>query len=580
MSTNKTQGPSAEVLRTLEQVPNMYLILTPDLHILTASDLYLEATRTQREAIRGKYLFEAFPDNPALPEVDGVQQINASLQKVLRTKAPDHMSVQRYDVPDPENPGKFITRYWNPSHKPVLDDQGEIMYIIQLATNVSEQLAAELALVESRSEHHKTLIQMQALNDELLRSNTEIKTINCQLQNTKERLLELNEQLEQRISGRTEELANSERQLREALIKEVIAYEALAEMNERLHIAIDAGGLGYTEIDQATGNMICNVRFKNCYGRRGAEVFTYEDLYGAILPEYRDNVAWMVAHAKETRTIYKASYPVQWPDGSIHWINAHGKGRYNKLGELERMIGLITDITEQKKNETLKNDFIAMVSHELKTPLTSLSAFVQLLQCKGKDIDENFRVMALQHAYKQVGKMTNMINGFLSLASLESGKIALDLTTFDLQHLLREVEAEVQLTVHSHPIAFDLCDSMFVHADSNKLSQVLQNLINNAVKYSPPGKQIEVDCHLLDGAVQVDVKDQGAGVKPDEADKLFDRYYRVEHVQQYIAGFGIGLYLCAEIIRQHQGEIGVHSEVGKGSTFYFRLPVAAPPATP
>jgi PAS domain-containing protein len=140
--------PGAETLKALETAPNMYLVLSPDLYILTASDEYLEATQSKREVIVGKHIFEAFPDNPSLPDADGVENINASLQEVLKTKRPHYMRIQRYDVPDIENPGQFIQRYWDPSHTPVFTPDGEIHYIIQLATNVTERVLANQALAK------------------------------------------------------------------------------------------------------------------------------------------------------------------------------------------------------------------------------------------------------------------------------------------------------------------------------------------------------------------------------------------------------------------------------------------------
>jgi PAS domain S-box-containing protein len=154
------QKPSTDTLRALETAPNMYLILSPDLYILTASDLFLQATETTREKICGKHIFEAFPDNSDLPDADGIENINSSLQQVLKSKKPHHMPVQRYDVPDGKNPGKFIQRYWNPSHTPVLDADDEIQYIIQLATNVTEGVLKEMELEQTQ----QNVIQ---LNDEL-----------------------------------------------------------------------------------------------------------------------------------------------------------------------------------------------------------------------------------------------------------------------------------------------------------------------------------------------------------------------------------------------------------------------------
>ncbi len=154
-------APSADVLKVFETVPNMYLILSPDLHILTASDLYLEATQTTREKLMGRHIFEAFPDNPATPEADGVKNIHASLQRVLATRKPDQMPVQHYDVPDPTQPGKFLERYWLPSHTPVLDEQGAVSYIIQLATNITDTIQAHHQLKASQDREIAALAEIE-----------------------------------------------------------------------------------------------------------------------------------------------------------------------------------------------------------------------------------------------------------------------------------------------------------------------------------------------------------------------------------------------------------------------------------
>jgi PAS domain S-box-containing protein len=154
-------APTAEVLKVFETVPNMYLILSPDLFILTASDLYLEATQTVREKLVGRHIFEAFPDNPAAPDADGVKNIHASLQRVLATRQPDQMPVQHYDVPDPTQPGAFLERYWLPSHTPVLDGQGEISYIIQLATNITDTIKTNHQLKASQDREIAALAEVE-----------------------------------------------------------------------------------------------------------------------------------------------------------------------------------------------------------------------------------------------------------------------------------------------------------------------------------------------------------------------------------------------------------------------------------
>lgn len=246
----------------------------------------------------------------------------------------------------------------------------------------------------------------------------------------------------------------------------------------------------------------------------------------------------------------------------------------NNEGLIIGLSKIARDITEKKLDEARKNDFIGMVSHELKTPLTTLTALIQVLNSKFKNSEDAFVAGALDKASMQVKKMSTMINGFLNISRLESGKIMIDKHKFDLEKLIEEVIKETELTVSSHVIRFEPCRPVIINADHDKIGSVINNLISNAVKYSPKGKLIEVSCDIINNTAQVSVKDEGMGIKPQDIEQLFDRYYRVEsNNTQHISGFGIGLYLSAEIIKRHNGKIWVESESGVGSTFYFSLPL-------
>ncbi len=234
---------------------------------------------------------------------------------------------------------------------------------------------------------------------------------------------------------------------------------------------------------------------------------------------------------------------------------------------------MISDITEHKADEQRKNDFIGMVSHELKTPLTSLTGYVQLLQVRAKKNDDAFASGALEKANNQLKKMANMINSFLNVSRLESGKIHIHKQHFNLAELISEVESEFTVTANSHNIMIAKCEQLTVDADRDKIGHVLNNLISNAVKYSPPGSTIDISCRQHDNFAVVSVADEGSGIRQEDKHKLFERYYRVADQHLTIAGFGIGLYLCAEIVSRHHGEIWVDSELGKGSTFHFSLPL-------
>jgi signal transduction histidine kinase len=169
-----------------------------------------------------------------------------------------------------------------------------------------------------------------------------------------------------------------------------------------------------------------------------------------------------------------------------------------------------------------------------------------------------------------------MINGFLNVSRLESGKMQIDLERFDLSQLVREIEEETTAAVSSHPITFGPVPQIFVNADKEKIGQVFTNLLNNAVKYSQAGSPINVSCNVQGNHLLVKVQDSGMGIGKEDLPLLFDRYYRVKEAElNHIAGFGIGLYLCSEIIKRHAGSIWAESTPGEGSTFCFTLPIIA-----
>lgn len=234
---------------------------------------------------------------------------------------------------------------------------------------------------------------------------------------------------------------------------------------------------------------------------------------------------------------------------------------------------IVRDISEKKQDEQRKNDFIAMVSHELKTPLTSLTAIIQLLNQNLENSDDVFFTGAGERAYAQVKRMNNLINGFLDISRLESGKLHLEQKTFDIEKLLQESIDELRFLAPSYTVNFQSSGPIQVNADEDKISSVISNFLNNATKYSNPDQHIVVSCIAKDGQVIVSIKDEGIGMGAEDLAKIFDRFYRVEsNNTRHIAGFGIGLYLSAEILKRHNGKTWAESERGKGSTFYFSLP--------
>ena len=240
-----------------------------------------------------------------------------------------------------------------------------------------------------------------------------------------------------------------------------------------------------------------------------------------------------------------------------------------------RIVGvskIARDITDKKQEEQRKNDFIAIVSHELKTPLTSMRSYVQLALVKAKEKADAFTETVLTRAENQTRKMTTMIQDFLNLSRLEEGKMPLNLSQFSLNELMDEIVNETLMLAPKHAIKYEHFQQTIVKGDREKLGYVLTNLLGNAVKYSGEGSDIEVMCALKSDRVVVKVSDHGVGISPADQTRLFERFYRVDNEhQRHISGFGIGLYLVSEILKLHGSQIKVQSAVGKGSTFSFDL---------
>lgn len=357
--------------------------------------------------------------------------------------------------------------------------------------------------------------------------------------------------------------------------EQVNSRKKVEQAEESLRMATDSAGLAPWFVDARTGEFTYSNRFKEIFGFRSDEELPSNSVIDQIIPEHQ----LMVTSAMEAAITKGEPVNLEYliarnSDGKRRWIRSVGKMVIDNLGMGSYITGVLHDITEQKQDEIRKNDFIAMVSHELKTPLTSLTAIIQIANNKVKKYEDLFLAGAMDKANIHVKKMSNMINGFLNISRLESGKLLMVKQIFNLEDLLLEMIEEIKVITTSHTISYQQNKPLIVNADKDKLGSVISNLLSNAIKYSPKGKVIEVRCWSEENQAIVSIKDQGIGIKPQDAGKLFERYYRVESDNtQHISGFGIGLYLSAEIINRHQGKIWVESEVSIGATFYFSLPL-------
>lgn len=351
--------------------------------------------------------------------------------------------------------------------------------------------------------------------------------------------------------------------------------QELDKSNKLMNMAIAASGIATWSMNTQKKEFEPSARLKEMFGFDAEETMTYEQAIGQIVTEYQPLVVAAVENSMINGDKYDIEYPINgFHNDKLRWVRGVGNLSKSTDGKPNYFTGVLNDITIHKHDELRKNDFIAMVSHELRTPLTLLQAHIQMIEAKAKKAHDNPNILSLEKALVQVKKMNLMVNGFLNVSSFGAGKIYLNLQVFQIDALLDEIVEEMTLITSSHTITLRDCPKLSIKADREKIGQVINNFLSNAIKYSSTGKNIDVLCKELNGSVEISIKDEGVGIKPEDQKKLFSRYHRIENAHtQKISGFGLGLYLSAEIIQRHNGKVWVESEIGKGSTFYFSLPL-------
>ncbi|HLY69090.1 MAG TPA: HAMP domain-containing sensor histidine kinase [Puia sp.] len=237
-------------------------------------------------------------------------------------------------------------------------------------------------------------------------------------------------------------------------------------------------------------------------------------------------------------------------------------------------MSLQREAQEQKREMEKKDEFITIASHELKTPVTSIKGYIQLLQFGFQQEGNMHAATLLGKVDAQINKLTVLISELLDTRKIENGQLPFHFDHFDLCLLLDEIVEETGRVLKQRLVVEERRPGLILYGDRNKIGQVITNFIDNAGKYSARDTEIIVRIREADGILALSVKDFGIGIPKEQQTKIFDRFFRVTGKKENTySGLGLGLYISAEIIRRHQGKIGVESEEGKGSEFYFELPV-------
>jgi PAS domain S-box-containing protein len=240
---------------------------------------------------------------------------------------------------------------------------------------------------------------------------------------------------------------------------------------------------------------------------------------------------------------------------------------------------LLRDVTRERELDEMKSKLLSTVSHELRTPLASIKGFATTLLRQDVEWDEGSRREFLAIIDDESDRLSELISNLLDMSRVEAGTLRVEPETTDLRPIIRETANEFQLMTRDHRIQVEVPPSLpMVLADPRRVRQVLRNLVENAVKYSPGGGVIHIGAEISPHHVKVRIIDQGIGIEPEHLDHIFDRFYQVDSAStRKVGGSGLGLSISKAIIEAHRGEIGVQSQVGVGSTFHFSLPLAIMP---
>lgn len=314
------------------------------------------------------------------------------------------------------------------------------------------------------------------------------------------------------------------------------------------------------------------------YAGEDFEIIVREDWYSLVHPDDLGKLKLLNRELEKDCTYFEVEIRIRNKEGEYFWHLNRTHCVKDENGNVIKWIGTNTQIQRLKDEEKRKEDFLKLVSHELKTPVTSIKGYVQmLLGMINKDPEKSLKDLpvksSLDRVDNQVTRLTRLISEILDVSKMNESKLDLNLEVFDICDLVEDTIQDVKHSCDSVIIESEYEKGSYVNADKDRIGQVIINFITNAIKYSPESDIVEIRVYTESNYVYVSVKDFGIGIKEEDLPRVFERFYRVSGKNEATyAGFGIGLYLAKNIIERHDGEVSAKSTLGEGSTFEFRLP--------
>jgi signal transduction histidine kinase len=349
----------------------------------------------------------------------------------------------------------------------------------------------------------------------------------------------------------------------------------LAESQNTLAAVLDStiNGILFTDCDDMV--LYANQRLGELLGiepRRAVGAIRGELLQQMLGSELAANRKIVSAQSQDPIDSTRIEIEVMHP---VRRILEHYSGPvHNDDGSILGQIDVFSDITQIRDVQRDKDEFLSVVSHELKTPVTSIKGYAQLLRRRAVREQVSPQMLAAYEIIeRQTARMQDLIDMLLDLSRIEVGRLTLSMAPMDLCALVKDAVELTQVTADGHVIQLELPEEpVWLLGDARRLEQVMTNLLSNAIRFSPQGGTVEVRLTASEATAQIEVRDHGVGIPRDAQERIFERFFRTGTIEE-ATGMGIGLYITKSIVEEHGGAISVASDVGKGSTFSVTLPM-------